>query len=97
MKPFRWSESKNAQLKRQRGVSFEDVVTAMVCGNLIDVLPHPNAEKYGHQYVYVVMLRGYAHLVPFVDEPDHRFLKTIIPSRKAHRDYPARIRRDDEA
>ena len=96
MKPFRWSESRNAQLRRDRGVSFEEVVIAIASGNLVDVLPHPNTGKYGHQQVFVVILRGYAHLVPFVDAPDYRFLKTIIPSRKAHREYPSRTRRADE-
>jgi hypothetical protein len=71
MKPFRWSESEHAQLRRGRDLSFEEVVIAMASGHLVDVLPHPNTAKYGHQQVFVVILRGYAHLVPFVDAPDH--------------------------
>jgi len=35
----------------------------------------------------VVQVAGYAFLVPFVEEDDHIFLKTIIPSRKATRDF----------
>lgn len=35
----------------------------------------------------MVALDGYVYMVPFVEEPDFYFLKTIIPSRKATRDY----------
>jgi hypothetical protein len=31
----------------------------------------------------VLEVGGYAYLVPYVEEDDHFFLKTIIPSRKA--------------
>lgn len=30
---------------------------------------------------------SYVYLVPFVEEEDYFFLKTVIPSRKATRDY----------
>ena len=97
MKPFRWSESKNQQLKLGRGVSFEEVVLAIAHGDLLDMVTHPNASRYGHQRVYVVMLKGYVHLVPFVDDHDHRFLKTIIPSRKAHLEYPTAASPEDDS
>ena len=35
----------------------------------------------------IVSIAGYAFLVPFVEEADYYFLKTIIPSRKATRDF----------
>lgn len=38
----------------------------------------------------VVEVVGYAYLVPFVEEESHFFLKTIIPSRKATRDFVAK-------
>ncbi len=37
----------------------------------------------------MVEIEGYADLVPFVEEDDYFFLKTIIPSRKATRDFLA--------
>lgn len=86
MKPFRWSPEKNEQLKLRRGVSFEQVVVAIEAGGLLDVLAHPNATRYPRQRLLVVASGGYAYLVPYVDEPDHYFLKTVIPSRKATRD-----------
>lgn len=87
MKPFRWSPTKNEQLELERGVSFESMVVAMESGGLVDILAHPNPAKYPNQKVLVVASDGYAYLVPFVEEEDHFFLKTVIPSRKATRDY----------
>lgn len=87
MKPFRWGSEKNDLLKEERGVSFESMVVAIEGGGLLDVLAHPNAQKYPRQRVLVVAHESYAYLVPFVEEDDHFFLKTVIPSRKATRDY----------
>ena len=87
VKTFRWNDAKNAQLNRERGVSFEEVVVAIGAAQLLDLLEHRNPARYPRQRVLVVAVRGYAYLVPFVDEPEHYFLKTIIPSRKATRDY----------
>ena len=87
MKPFRWSPEKNDTLRADRGVSFESIVVAIESGGLLDVLAHPNQAKYPRQLVLVVTHDSYAYLVPFVEEEDYFFLKTIIPSRKATRDY----------
>lgn len=87
MKPFRWSPEKNELLKSERGVSFESMVVAVEGGRLLDVLAHPNEKKYPGQRVLVVSHDNYAYLVPFVEDDDFFFLKTVIPSRKATRDY----------
>jgi uncharacterized DUF497 family protein len=87
MKPFRWNSEKNEALKEERGVSFESMVVAIEAGGLLDILAHPNERKYPHQRVLVVARDGYAYLVPFVEDDDCFFLKTVIPSRKATRDY----------
>jgi uncharacterized DUF497 family protein len=87
VKPFRWSPEKNAALAADRGVSFETIVVAIESGGLLDVLAHPNAAKYPRQRVLVVTADNYVYLVPFVEEEDYFFLKTIIPSRKATREY----------
>jgi uncharacterized DUF497 family protein len=92
MKAFRWGPDKNALLQRERGISFEQMVVAVETGGLLDILDHPNPAKYPLQRVMVVASAGYAYLVPFVEQADHYFLKTIIPSRKATRDY---LRQDD--
>ena len=88
---FDWSIEKNRQLIEQRGISFERVVSGIEQGNLVDVLDHPNQDRYPGQLIYVVEIGEYMYLVPFVMQADGtRFLKTIIPSRKATRDYGRR-------
>lgn len=87
---YRWSEKKNEQLKQSRGISFEDIVLALESGGLLDVLAHPNPKRYPNQNVLVVAVMDYVYLVPHVEESDHIFLKTVIPSRKATRDYGRR-------
>ena len=88
MKPFRWGPEKNAELLAGRGISFEQVVVAVEGGGgLLDVLAHPNPKRYSNQPVMVVTWDKYVYLVPFVEQDDHYCLKTVIPSRKATRDY----------
>ena len=84
---FDWNLEKNRQLVEERGVSFESVVSAIERGGLVDVLEHPNQERYPGQMIYVVDIEQYLYLVPLATAADGtRFLKTIIPSRKAMRD-----------
>lgn len=87
MKPFRWDPVKNERLKSGRGISFEEIVLAVEDGGLKDILVHPNQRRYPGQIVFVVAYRGYVFLVPSVEEGEHYFLKIVIPSRKATRDY----------
>ena len=87
MKPFRWNPEKGDKLKAERGISFEAIVIAIQSGGLLDILAHPNADKYPRQQILVVGFDGYAYLIPYVEEDAYFFLKTIIPSRKATRDY----------
>ncbi|MBL8502508.1 MAG: BrnT family toxin [Rhodocyclaceae bacterium] len=96
MKPFRWNPEKNETLKAERGVSFESIVVAIESGGLLDILAHPNQARYPRQRVLVVASDGYCYLVPYVEEDDHFFLKTVIPSRKATRDYLKQGERDVE-
>ncbi|MFN7808945.1 MAG: toxin [Pseudanabaena sp.] len=87
MKPFRWNHEKNELLKKERGISFEEIVLAIEADGLLDELQHRNADKYPHQFILVVALDEYVYLVPYVEELDYYFLKTVIPSRKATRLY----------
>ena len=87
MKPIRWSAEKSLSLKAERGVSFEEVLSAISQGGLLSVMNHPNRAKYGQQKVIVVRIRDYAYLVPYVEGENEIFLKSIIPSRKATRAF----------
>jgi hypothetical protein len=93
---FRWSEAKNERLKVERRITFEKIVEAIEGGGLLGVLEHPNTVRYPHQRVFVVEFEGYAYLVPFIEAPGCCFLKTIIPSRKATREYLHKGEPDDQ-
>lgn len=87
MKYFDWNEEKNENLKKERNISFEKIVSQIEVGNLLDIIEQPNKEKYRDQSIYVVEYENYAYLVPFVVDEEKIFLKTIIPIRKATKKY----------
>ena len=87
MKYFNWNNEKNEKLRKTRGVSFEEVVLAIEQRELLDILEHPNKNKYKNQYTFVVKINNYVWLIPFVEAGNEIFLKTIIPSRKATKKY----------
>ena len=87
MKYYDWSDKKNELLKKLRGVSFEQVILAIVSGDLIDRLKHPNPDKYPNQKVFLVKIENYIYSVPFVEDDEKIFLKTIIPNSKATKKY----------
>lgn len=87
MNTFGWDNEKNKLLKTSRGVCFEQVVLLMERGEVLDTIEHPNQEKYPGQKIAVVMIDTYAYLVPYVEDNEEIFLKTIIPSRKATNKY----------
>ncbi len=84
---FSWNLEKNKLLKEQRGICFEDVVAIIHEDKVIDIIKHPNSEKYPNQSMYIVDLMGYICMVPYVKEEDEIFLKTIVPSRKMNKIY----------
>jgi len=87
MKPINWNPDKNRKLIEDRGISFEDIVFSMQSGSLLDDISHPNKKKYSHQQVFVVAIDEYVYLVPYVENDEEIFLKTIVPSRKATKRY----------
>lgn len=87
MKAIAWDPEKNERLKSERGISFEDVVFHIYAGDIIDTFDHPNQSKYPGQQIHAIVVEDYVYLVPFVESEDEVFLKTIIPSRKATKQY----------
>ncbi len=87
MKRFVWSDDKSALPRQTRGVSFEAIVYHVERGDGLAILEHPNPQRYPAQRILVVRVGDYAYLVPFVEDDESVFLKTIIPSRKATRRY----------
>ena len=74
-------------LKASRGICFEDVVFHIERGDILDDYLHPNQQEYPDQRIMVIAFNNYAYLVPYVENEEELFLKTIIPSRKATRRY----------
>ena len=79
---FKWHKSKNEKLKLERGISFERIVYLIENGGLVQILEHPNQEKYPNQKMFFVNHNNYIHVVPFEEKEDSIFLKTIYPSGK---------------
>lgn len=87
MASFLWNEEKNRQLIQDRGISFQEIVSHIQGDGLLDVRFHHNQERYPGQWIFIVRIGNYAYEVPFLESGGVFFLKTIIPSRKATRDY----------
>jgi len=87
MKPFHWNPEKNREIIENRGISFEDIVFCLGSGGLLDDMAHPNSAKHQRVLVVTVAVDGYAYLVPYVENDQDIFFKTVIPSRKATKQY----------
>jgi uncharacterized DUF497 family protein len=87
VKYFSWNNEKNQLLKSERNISFEDVVFHIEKQHVLDIIQHPNQEKYKGQKMFIINIDNYAYLVPFIESKREIFLKTIIPSRKATKQY----------
>ena len=74
-------------LKASRGICFEDVVFHIERGDIFDDCLHPNQQEYPEQRIMVIAFNNYAYLVPYIENEEELFLKTIIPSRKATQRY----------
>lgn len=86
-KYYDWNEQKNQLFREERGVSFEEVVLALESNQRLATIQHPNQDRYPNQQTFVVVIERYVYLAPFIEDEVKVFLKTIIPSRKATREY----------
>lgn len=91
MKIYNWSIEKNIILKKERNIGFEDALAAINEGNILDIIKHSNRAKYPNQKIFILNINNYAYLVPFVEDKNEIFFKTIIPSRKAAKKYILKI------
>ena len=87
---FDWSDEKDNKLRKERGVGFEDILFHISSGDLLGVVPHPNVQKYPYQKIMYVRVDDYVYLVPYVEGNGRKFLKTIIPSRRATKEFNQR-------
>jgi len=87
MKSINWNKEKNKTLKKNRKITFEIVSLLIETKQTLEIIKHPDQERYPDQKIFVVEYKNYAYLIPFVENDEEVFLKTIIPSRKATRKY----------
>lgn len=87
MKSINWNTEKSVALKASRGICFEDVVFFIERGDILDDCLHPNQKDYPGQRIMVINIDNYVYLIPYVENDEELFLKTIIPSRKATQRY----------
>ena len=86
-KVINWNEEKNQLLQIQRGVSFEMVLDKIEKQEILSRRSHPDHKKYPNQNIFILEIEGYIYYVPFVENEEEIFLKTIIPSRKLEKEF----------
>lgn len=84
---YEWDPEKNICLKRERNISFEQIIFHLSKGDVWKIVDHPDQTNYPGQKIYFVVIEDYVYLVPHIVEKKYIFLKTIIPSRKATKLY----------
>ena len=84
---YSFSPEKNQKLIKERNISFEEVIFVILEKGILDILEHPNPDKYPNQRIIVLAIDYYVYLVPAIFNDEMIFLKTIIPSRKATKKY----------
>ncbi len=97
MKPFEWNDDKNLLIKATRGMGFEDAARAILAGKALVTVKHPNQQKYPEQKIFVVLIKNYCYVVPYVENDEVIFLKTIYPSRKAFKKYLSKPAKGESA
>jgi uncharacterized DUF497 family protein len=84
---YEWNPDKNEWLKRERNISFETIIFHLSQGDIWKIGEHPDQANYPGQWLYFVIVDDYIYIVPYIVEKEYIFLKTVIPSRKATKDY----------
>lgn len=87
MKRYEYNQEKNKWLKAARGISFTDVIKILQEGKVLDTIDHPNKKRYANQKMFLVEFDEFVYAVPFVEDEEKYFLKTIFPSRKYTKKY----------
>ena len=90
MKYIDWDKVKNQKLISERNISFEEVKIAVNEGRVLDDFENQNKKRYPNQRIMVIEIDNYAYYVPYVQDGEKLFLKTIFPSRKATKKYLTR-------
>ena len=79
MKYLNWNTRKNEILKNKRGISFEEIAYLIESDQILGIQENPSR---ANQNIYILQIKNYAIVVPFVETENEIFLKTAFPSRK---------------
>lgn len=93
---YEFNPEKNITLLEERGICFEDIIALINANKVLAIIKHPNLIKYPGQKIYIVDVDGYCYLVPYVKNGNQIFLKTIIPSRKATKQYLTEVKKRED-
>ena len=84
MKYLSWNPDKGKILKKERGITFEQIAILIESEQIIGIEENPG---YSKQKIYILEIDNYAIIVPFVENDDEIFLKAAFPSRKYTKKY----------
>lgn len=86
---FDFNQEKDSVLKETRGIGFEDIIEILESGKPLDDLDNPNFKRYPGQKIFIVRVKKYTYVVPYVVDEKRKvfFLKTFYPSRKYNKKY----------
>ena len=84
MKYLNWNTEKGDMLKKERGISFEEIALLIESNQIIGIEENPG---HSNQKIYILEINDYAIIVPYVENDDEIFLKTAFPSRKYTKKY----------
>ena len=87
MKVIQWNDEKNILLKNIRNICFEDILLAISEGRLLAIEENIQQNKYPGQKIMIITMNKYIYIVPFIEDEEMIFLKTIYPDRKYYKKY----------
>lgn len=82
MKEIRFNQDKNKKLKLTRGINFDRIAELFKSNKQIKTIDHPNKKRYPKQKILLAKIGSHIYAVPFIEEDEYIFLKTIYPSEK---------------
>ncbi len=85
MKYFDWDDEKNKWLMENRGISFDICVVAIEQGKVLAIVPNKHPRT--HQKKYIIEIDDYVYVIPYVEDDEKIFFKTVYPSRKENKKY----------
>ncbi len=93
---YDWDPEKNEEIKKERGISFEEISMLLASGQVWAVSKHWKEERYPGQRIFLVPIDGYIYAIPYVTDGDVYLLKTAFPSRKLTKQYKREIENENE-